>query len=62
MSQQIKKELSIADIIEKIGIESDLSHFNIFGVVVDVSEPKRRNEGEKFKTVIRVLDPSFNYK
>ncbi len=41
MSTAIKKEVCIADIVDKIGIEKDLSHFNIFGVIIDVSETKR---------------------
>lgn len=62
MSLAIKKEHCIAEILEKISNDEDVSHFNIFGVIVDVSETKRKNEIEKFKTVLRVVDPSFYYK
>ena len=50
------------DIVEKLDRDETVSHFNIFGVVVDVSQTKRSSPSSQFKTVLRVIDPSFHYK
>ncbi len=58
----IKKEFCLKDIAELLETNVPMSHYNTFGVLVEISKPIRRAKGEKFKTVLRVIDSSFNYK
>ena len=43
-------------------VDTPLSHYNTFGIIVEIQRPVRKAKGEKFKTMIRVIDGSFNYK
>ena len=43
-------------------VDVPISHYNTFGIIIEIQKPVRKAKGEKFKTVVRVIDGSFNYK
>jgi len=56
---EFKNEATLATIAENP--EANL-HYLLFAVVVDVSEPRKVEDGSNYITMLKVIDPSFNYK
>ena len=38
------------------------SHYLLFGVIIDISEPYKSENSTNYTTKLKIIDPSFNYK
>lgn len=58
-ASEVKNETTLSSIAETA---EGSSHYLLFAVIIEISEPTKSDEGSNYLTRIKVIDPSFNYK
>ncbi len=57
--RELKNETTLSAIAEDPSVSN---HFLLYAIVIDISEPYKKEDNKNYTTKLKVIDPSFNYK